>query len=261
MRRISFVVAASLLAWAGSASAAEELKISGGVSAVTNVFSKVTTAFEKKSGIKVIYTNKDPKGMGGDAVFKEVDGGTAEAGASGAVWEDWQKMMKEKGYEAKNGDKLKSRVFGRDRIQFMTYKGGPKKLSEDQIKGILTGKVKNWKEVGGEDQAITLVLSEDQPSTGKFLEERYLGGDKITKENVKTVTKAQGISEMTKVIASTKGSIGYGPVNLVDKSVNVPEYPVVGRPLTMIWVGEPSKNLLKFFDFIEKEGPKLGVVQ
>lgn len=260
MRRISLLLAAGLF-FSGTAFSAEELKISGGVSAVQNVFTKVTAAFEKETGIKVVYTNKDPKGQGGDAVFKEVDGGVAEAGASGAVWEDWQKMMKEKGYEAKHGDKMKSRVFGRDRIQFMTYKGGPKKLSEEQLKGILTGKHKNWKEVGGENLPITLILSEDQPSTGKFLEERYLDGQKINKDNHKMITKAQGIGEMVKTIAATKGAIGFGPVNLVDKTVNVPEYPPVGRPLTMMWIGEPSKNLLKFFDFIEKKGPKLGVVQ
>lgn len=260
MRLLSLLLAAGFLI-SGPAFSAEELKISGAVSAVQNVFSKVTVPFEKKTGIKVIYTNKDPKGVGGDVTFKDVDQGIAEAGSSGAIWEDWKKMMKEKGYEAKNVDKMKTRVFGRDRIQFMTYKGGPRKLTEEQLKGILTGKHKNWKEVGGEDLPIILVLSEEQPSTAKFLEERYLDGAKINKDNHKMVSKAQGIGEMVKQIAGTKGAIGFGPVNLVDKTVNVPEYPPVGRPLTMIWIGEPSKNLLKFLDFIEKEGPKLGVVQ
>lgn len=43
--------------------------------------------------------------------------------------------------------------------------------------------------------------------------------------------------------------------------MNVPDYSPMGCPLTMIWVGEPSKNLLKFFDFIEREGPKPGMVR
>ena len=237
------------------------LKISGGVSAVQNVFLQVTKPFEEKTGIKIVYTNIDPKGQGGDLVFKEVDQGIAEAGASGAVWLDWVKMMHEKGYNAKNLDKMKSRVFGRDRIQFMTYKGGPKELSEKQLKDVLTGKANNWKEVGGEDQTIILVLSEEQPSTGKFLEERFLGEEKITKENTKMITKAQGMDGMMKAIAGTKGAIGFGPVKLVDKTVNVPVTPVVGRPLTMIWLGAPSSELAKFLEFIADEGAKYGVVQ
>jgi phosphate transport system substrate-binding protein len=259
--RAFFSLLSCLFALSTLSASAGELKLSAGVSPQTNVFSLVTKPFEKATGIKVVFTNKDPNGHGGDIVFKEVDQGVAQAGASGAVWEDWQKMMREKGYTAKNGDKMHSRVFGRDRIQFMTWPGGPKKLSEDQLKGLLTGKVKNWKEVGGPDQAVTLVIAEGQPSTAKFLEERFLGGESLSKTNIKLIPKSEKVEAMVKAIGKTAGAIGFGPVNLVDKSVNVPETPVVGRPLTMIWIGEPSPELLKYLDFIEKEGPRLGVVQ
>jgi phosphate transport system substrate-binding protein len=252
---------ALVLLVSGLAHAAEELKVAAGVSAVSNIFDRVTKPFEAKSGIKVVYTNPDPKGQGGDVTFTDVDQGVAEAGASGAVWDDWLKMMKDKNYKARNLDKMKSRVIGRDRIQFMTYKGGPKKIEEAQLRGVLTGKITNWKQAGGEDRPITLIISEEQPSTGKFIEERFLGGQKLAKANAKIISKSEGIANMVKAIAETPGSIGFGPVNLVNDTVNVPEHVLVGRPITMIWIGEPSPRLQKFMDFIVKEGPKYGVVQ
>lgn len=252
---VAFLVSGSLPAFAGN-----ELRMSAGVSAQQNVFAFVTKAFEESSGIKVIYTNKDPKGQGGDAVFREVDQGVAEAGASGTDWDDWVKMIKDKGYVPRHLDEMKSRVFGRDRIQVMTYKGGPAELSEEQLKGILRGKYRNWKEVGGEDQPITLIESGSLPLTSKFLEERFLHA-KLARENGKIIDKSAGPEGMVKAIAGTRGSIGFGPVNLVNGSVNVPKTPVIGRPITMIWLGKPSPALLQFLEFIDKEGAKLGVVQ
>ena len=258
--RLMLVISTGLLISA-EAFSATELKISAGVSPAQNIFYFVTKSFEEKTGITITYTNKDPKGQGGDVVFKEVDQGIAEAGSSGAVWEDWVKLMETKGYKAKNLAQMKSRVIGRDRIHFITYMGGPKKLSDKQLKSVLSGEAKNWKEVGGEDQAISLILSADQPSTGNFLEERFMGGKKLATEKTVMLPKGQGTDGLIKTVATTKGAIAFGPVKLADKTVNSPEIPVVGRPLTMIWVGEPSAQLLKFMDFIAKEGPKLGVVQ
>jgi phosphate transport system substrate-binding protein len=262
-KSMKLALSLALAIWAMGAVEAmgKELKISAGVTPQQNIFKYVAKPFEKSTGIKIVFTNKDPKGQGGDAVFKEVDQGIAEAGAGGAVWDDWKQMMVEKGYAAKNLDKMNTRVIGRDRVKFLTYPGGPKALSEAQLKGILTGKIKNWKEAGGENLAITLVISEALPATVNFLENRFLDGQKLATSNVKKVSKEDGMSVMAKTISTTRGAFGFGPSDLPSDGVNVPQTPEVGRPLSMLWLGKPSPELLKFMDFIENEGPKLGVLQ
>ncbi len=42
---------------------------------MVNIMEKIGPAFEKQTGIKIVYVNKDPKGQGGDFVFKDVDSG------------------------------------------------------------------------------------------------------------------------------------------------------------------------------------------
>jgi phosphate transport system substrate-binding protein len=247
---------ASLSSFAG-----EELKFSGGVSAMGNIMAKIEKPFQEKTGIKIVYTQADPKGVGGDAVLKEVDSGKAEVGASGAVWDDWLKLMAEKNYKIQHQDEFKTRVLGTDRIQFMTYKKGPKKLTSDQIKDLLTGAVTNWKQVGGEDKPVLLVLSSKQPNTEKFLNERFLKDKKVKQEGAMKLDDSKDITAMTATIASTPGAFGFGPVNSVTEAVNVPDQPVVGRPITFIWRGKPSKNAQALFDFISKEGKNFGVMQ
>ena len=240
--------------------AAEELKFSSGVSPMANILSLVTAPFEKETGIKIVYMNKDPKGIGGDQVFKDVDSGLAEAGAGGAVWEDWLKLMDEKKYTIQHLKDFKSRVLGKDRIQFMTYKDGPKKLSQEQIEGLLTGAITNWKQAGGADVPVQVFLSTKQPNTEKFLNERVLkGGKKVKQEGAKVIDA--DITEMVRQVGSTKGGFGFGPINVVTAEVNLPEQPVIGRPITFIWRGAPSKNLQSLFDFITKKGKDFGVVQ
>jgi phosphate transport system substrate-binding protein len=247
-----------ILATAQTSNAAEELKISGGVSAVTNIFSKIQQPFEAKTGIKLIWTHKDPNGHGGDQTFIDVDKGVAEAGATGSTWPDWLGLMKDKGYNAEHVSDMKYRVIGKDIIQFYTYSGGPRRLTEANIKDLLTGRVKNWKEVGGEDKPVLVVVSGKQPAAEKFLVQHLL--EKTPVVATKQVDP-QEIAEYVKKLGVTPGAFGFGPVDLKKAGANAPAQPSIGRPITMIWRGTPSKNLSTFMDFIASEGPKLGIAQ
>lgn len=236
--------------------AAEELKISGGVSAVSNIFSKVEKPFTAKTGIKLIWTHKDPNGHGGDQTFIDVDQGTAEAGATGSTWSDWVQLLKDKGYTPKHLDEMKNRVIGKDIIRFYTYQGGPAKLTEDNVRDLLTGKIKNWKEVGGEDRAVQVIVSGKQPAAEKFLVQHFL--NKTPVASTKKVDGAE-IAVYIKNLGSTPGAFGFGPKDY--PGANAPNQPSIGRPITMIWIGTPSKSLTSLMSFIASEGAGLGIAQ
>lgn len=255
-----FFIVASFLSSSGWA--AESILFTAGVAAQSNVMSKIAEPFEKATGIKIVFMNKDKQGVGGDQVFKDVDSGVSEAGASGASWDSWLNLMKERGYQAQHLDEFKNRVIGRDRIQFMTYKkGGPSNLTEEQIIGILTGQFTNWKQVGGEDRGIVLIFSPKQPLTEKFIVDRVLKGKSVATENARRLAAETQISDMVHEVAVSPGAFGFGPINSVTAEVNIPAQPVIGRPITFIWRGQPSEKLNKLFNFIQTEGPKYGVAK
>ncbi|MGE6422605.1 phosphate ABC transporter substrate-binding protein [Bacillus altitudinis] len=81
---------------------------------------------------------------------------------------------------------------------------GVKDITKDELKKIFTGKIKNWKELGGKDQKITLVNRPDSSGTRATFVKYALDG----------ATPAEGITEdssntVKKLIAETPGAIGY----------------------------------------------------
>jgi phosphate transport system substrate-binding protein len=78
-------------------------------------------------------------------------------------------------------------------------------LTLEQLEGIFTGSIKNWKELGGEDAAITLYGPETNSPACEFFQEEVLNG------------KAQGAGirqfpspDLLQAIAKDKTAIGYG---------------------------------------------------
>jgi phosphate transport system substrate-binding protein len=93
-------------------------------------------------------------------------------------------------------------------------KVGVDKLTDKQLIDIFTGKVKNWKEVGGTDVKVTLVNRPKSSGTRAVFSKFALKGQQ----------EAQGITQdssgtVRKIIAETPGAIGYLALSYLDPSV------------------------------------------
>ncbi|MCQ4635633.1 phosphate ABC transporter substrate-binding protein [Anaerovorax odorimutans] len=97
-------------------------------------------------------------------------------------------------------------------------------LTLEQIKDIYTGKIANWKEVGGDDKPITVVSREEGSGTrGAFTEiTGVLEKDDAGKETDKTTKDAlvqPSTGAVKKTVGSTPDSIGYVSLGALDDSV------------------------------------------
>lgn len=92
---------------------------------------------------------------------------------------------------------------------------GVNKLTTDQIKSIYSGSVKNWKEVGGPDQAI-VVVSRPTTSGTRFTFQQYiLGGPEAIQGPSSLVTDSTGT--VATEVNQTAGAIGYVTTNAAKK--------------------------------------------
>lgn len=251
----SFVVLSSTSALAAD----NTLRVCMGIAAIANIFSKVSEPFEKATGIKIVGTQANAAGAGSDEMFRQIDGGETDIAVAPVTFEAWLQVMKEKSYVIKNPDEIKYRVIGRDLIQFITYPGGPGKLSREQLERVLLGKAKSWKDVGGEDVRVTLVLITSQPATQKFLEEHFLKKQKMNVEKTVLLPESARLGDLIAKVAGTKGAIAFTARSAVTSAVNAPAHDDIGRPMTLIYKGKPSDKMEKFLSFLKAEGPALGV--
>ena len=81
-----------------------------------------------------------------------------------------------------------------------------KELTLDQLKDIFTGKVKNWKEVGGADAPITVYSRENSSGTYEFFKEHVLKGQDFAA----SAQTMPGTAAIVQAVVKDKNGIGYG---------------------------------------------------
>ena len=93
-------------------------------------------------------------------------------------------------------------------------------LTTDQVKGIFTGSITNWSQVGGTDGTITVVTRDSASGTREMFDEKALGSTKDKPVSlVSGAIEANSNGVMRQKVASTKGAIGYISYGYLDKSV------------------------------------------
>jgi phosphate transport system substrate-binding protein len=162
------------------------------------------------------------------------------------------------------------------------------KFTVAQLRDIFTGKVTNWKQVGGSDKPITLYGRENSSGTYEFFKEHVLGKDKNGKQlDYATSTQVlQGTAALGEAVARDDKGIAYGGVGYfaertdvkiiaVQKDKNSPAiYPAqngdvnyeaiwskeysISRYLYCLTQANPPQEAINFLDFtLSAEGQKL----
>ena len=225
---------------------AEEVKVGAGAAPSENVFKKIQGPMEKDIGLKLVLIDSGPY----EALIA-LDKKEVEAAAGGLTFGDWLGMMEKKGYQIPDKNAYKYRVIGKDIIQVIAHKDLKiKELSKDQLKDIFTGKITNWKEVGGPDQVIVVVYGKGIPGTHRVFNKLVMNNEPYTKK----VLEAKNAPDVKEKVKATPGAVGLAPVTLVDDTVCVPKIPEVGRPITLITRGEPAGGVVKMLEYLQGPG-------
>jgi phosphate transport system substrate-binding protein len=88
-------------------------------------------------------------------------------------------------------------------------------LTREQLEGIFTGKIKNWKEVGGDDLKIIPYSRETSSGTYEFFKEHVLKN----KNYVNGIMSMPATGAIIQSVSQTKGAIGYVGLAYVNKDV------------------------------------------
>jgi len=166
-----------------------KLEISGSAT-VSPVVAEIGKRFESKNpGVRInVQTGGSSKGIA------DVQKGLVEIGMSSRDLKDDEKK------------ELKNFAIARDGVCIILHKENPvSKLSDEQIVNIYTGKVTNWKDVGGPDKPITVVSKAEGRATLEAFTHYFKIKSPDIKASVIIGDNAQGI----KTVAGSPDSIGY----------------------------------------------------
>jgi phosphate transport system substrate-binding protein len=140
---------------------------------------------------------------------------------------------------------------------------GINNLSTEDLKGIYSGKITNWKTLGGPDAAIVLLDRPEDESAKRLLRQHYLGAD-LKNSPTAIVLRLEG--ELIQAVQNTPHSIGAFslaqaigeklPVNRLSlnnieptpASIKAGKYPMVRR-IVLIWhktASAATQDLIKY---------------
>lgn len=107
-------------------------------------------------------------------------------------------------------------VIARDSIAVVANKDiSVANLTKEQLAGIYSGTIVNWKDVGGNDEAVVVVNRDETSGTYASFKELVLDPGKLAYTKNAIVAKENG--EVAAKVASTPGAIGYVGLGFVEE--------------------------------------------
>ena len=198
----TIVLVMSLVVLAGGAFA-QKIK---GSDTMLPLSQKEAEVFQKEGKGRVTVTGGG-SGVGFTAL---IDGTTEIAQASRKI------KMDEKMKLTEAGILIKEVIAAYDALAVVVNpSNGIDQLTREQLEGIFTGKIKNWKQVGGADLQIVVYSRETSSGTYEFFREHVLKN----KNFASSVLSMPATGAIIQSVSQTKGAIGYVGLAYVNREV------------------------------------------
>ena len=163
---------------------------------------------------------------------------------------------------------LKSFLIANDGMSVILHKSNSvQSLTREQVIDIYTGKIVNWKDVGGKDQKITVV----NKAEGRSTLELFLAFFKLNNRDIKAQVVVGDNQQGVKTVAGNPGAIGYvsigtaefeadngqplkllplGGIAATTANVRNGTFPLA-RPINIVTKNVPQGLVKKFIDFAQ----------
>lgn len=134
-------------------------------------------------------------------------------------------------------------------------------LSKEQLKDIFTKKTTNWKDLGGDDAKIILVVPPLGSGTYEFFRHAVMDGQAVPAgSTLDKTSELQSYSSASEVsaVAKLKYAIAAASAELSEgrESVRIIKTADFERPLSLVTVGAPSPKVQKLIDYLNSPSGK-----
>ncbi|MCB2180492.1 MAG: substrate-binding domain-containing protein [Desulfobulbaceae bacterium] len=251
-----FVWSLCLVLFSSMNVAAQEVALWGSTTCQKRFLEPGAEALAKATGVKIkVYGVGTGKGM--IALFEgktnvAISSNTLEASINSA-----QKVRKKAGKPAVDVPAdLQYHKITEDIIVPIVHKDNPvSALSWEQLADLNTGKITNWKEVGGPDLPVKVITSHAGSSTKAVFQKMVMKKADYAADALEVKSTRLEINEVSK----DKGGIGAvssGFYSLNPGNAKIVKSDTIQRPLGLITVGAPAPEVQKIIDFFRSDEGK-----
>lgn len=232
-----------------SSVAAETVKIAGATTVLNVVVLQTKGAVEKSTGhtLQVVGSNT------GKGLVDLFDGASDIA----MVSEPMDIAADAAAVAGKKIDPSAVKFFEikKDEIVFVVHPSNPAgKLTWEQLRDIHTGKITNWKDVGGKDQPIVVYSDSTTGGTRAMVKKIVMGGA----EYGPTVKAQSSVKRAAEMVAGDEAGVAGVGKGFVDTGKNkIVDTKKLERPLALVTKGDPKPAAQAVIDAFAKEAKSL----
>jgi phosphate transport system substrate-binding protein len=220
---------------------------------------------KKNSGSSIMVT-----GGGSGVGLAALQNGTTDIAQSSRLMKMDEKMKMQDA-----GKSFTEKIIAYDALAVIVNPGNKiSQLTREELESIYTGKVTNWKDVGGDDMPIVLYSRESSSGTFEFFKEHVMN----KKNFAQSALLMPATGAIVQSVSQTKGAIGYIGLAYIETNVKAlkvsydkgatyvtpstenamnKSYPIT-RPLYYYYLNSTEKAVKPFIDFIlSSEGQQI----
>ncbi len=242
MKLLAVVVGLSIASVSASAFADDTLRLQGSVTVAKSLMQAHQSEIKKISSVEYeVLANGSRHGLMG------LLAGRCQVAMISAPLDDVVKKVNKKRPGALEASEFREFQLAKSVVKIVVHPSNPAvKMTAATLAKILSGRVSNWKEVGGRDLPIVIVAEGPGSGLRTNVENTILGKGKSLTDKTKVVMNGPA---GLKVVSQVPGAIGIvGRAYINDRVTEVELDREISHPLVLVTKGEPdrrTKNLIK----------------
>jgi phosphate transport system substrate-binding protein len=236
------LIALSVFASSAELSVAAEIRIGGAPDACKGMFEVIKEQIKDELGT-VLLVNPSSS----EQALLDLDKGDIDIATTDVPLESLFHDLEGKGYLVMS-DNFRAQGIGMNTVQvYLNKTNKVTALTQKQLQDIFTGKIRNWKQVGGDNQKIVVLWGNETSGMNRQFSRLIIGGKPI----VKTALKATDQQNILDLIVKTPGSIGIASHAYKSGRTRNPKTPFVSAKVIAITKGAPSEEAQKMLELVK----------
>ncbi len=230
----------SVIGFSAMQASAGELVVAGSTTVQKRILEPAASAIHQATGIQV-----SVRGIGSGKGIQELAAGKVKASIASSPL---PLLLKKTGLP--DDGTYQEHVILKDVIVPIVHPSNPvSSLDWQQLADINTGKITNWKEVGGADQKIVVVTSQPTAATRIVFQKTVMKKAPY----IKRVREVKSTRQEVDLVSKFKGGIGAVSeafVRLNPGKAKIIATDEISRPLSFITKGAPGPDVQKVLDYL-----------
>lgn len=242
VKPLAILVVMMSLACPFSVASATEIRIGGGADACNGLFEVIKDQIRDETGI----TPRISPSSSARALL-DLDRGEIDIATTDVPLESLITDLEKQGYLVVQESFQVQGIGTNTFLIYLNKENRVKALSQAELRDIFSGKITNWKQVGGDNRKIVVVWSDETPDQNRLFSRYVIGSRTIAR----TAVKAADQHDVIERIVRTPGAIGIASHAYASGRTRNPKTPFVSAKIIAITKGAPSEAAQKLLEVVK----------